>query len=158
MTTIRIDRELWLMRMAEVTSLRGTCSRLNVGAIIARDNRVVSTGYNGAPAGLHHCQHFDATPGCPRSVHAEANAIAYAARKGVATEGAEIYVTHQPCIDCAKLVINAGLLAVTWANSYRLQDGVNLLKEAGIQLFQFVPTHTGVPSRIPWSTVESYEG
>lgn len=115
-----------MMRMAEVAALRSTCERLNVGAIISREGRVLSTGYNGNIAGQAHCNHIVDGP-CTTAVHAEANAIVWAARMGVATEGTELFTTHQPCLDCAKLIVNAGIYRVYFQNLYRLRDGLELL-------------------------------
>lgn len=130
----RVSRTEWLMQVAEATARRGTCSRLQVGAIIARDSRIISSGYNGVPARLAHCIHTQPDEPCERAVHAEANAIAFAARMGMATAGCEMYVTHEPCLGCAKLIINSGISAVTWSHSYRIHDGITMLAEAGIIL------------------------
>lgn len=153
-----MNRHEWLMSVATLTAQRGTCSRLRVGAVIAWDSRIISSGYNGAPAGLPHCNHTDeevevqvfSEPqscylnvhpyrSCTRSVHAEANAIAFAARRGSGTEGAEMFVTHQPCLDCAKLIINSGISTVTFQLPYRLVEGVELLSEAGISVYVMPP-------------------
>lgn len=136
---MRIERDLMMLLMAEAAAMRGSCSKLQVGAVIARDHRCISTGYNGAPAGAPHCVHTlaeDARITCERSVHAEANAIAYAARYGVATEGCTIYVTHQPCINCSKLIINSGIARVVYRYPYRLTEGIDLLREVGISVEQ----------------------
>jgi len=130
------------MGVARLTAERGTCSRLHVGAVIAANHRIISSGYNGAPAGLAHCIHplgEEVVTSCKRAVHAEANAIAFAARRMSGTEGGEMYVTHQPCIDCAKLIINSGILSVTWSEPYRLLEGVELLREAGVKLYVMHP-------------------
>ena len=113
----RPTRDETTMYVAQAIAERGTCCRLRVGAVICRDGRILATGYNGAPAGMPHCEHEkgDDTP-CEVTVHAEANAIAFAARHGVRTEGAELHTTHSPCLTCAKLIINAvehGSAAVT---------------------------------------------
>ena len=119
-----------MMQMAEIVAQRSTCDRLNVGAIIIKDGRVISTGYNGNVSGMPHCQHrmLD-VPGipCTTAVHAEANAIVWAARHGVATEGTMLFTTHQPCLDCAKLIINAGIIRVFFKNEYRLREGLEML-------------------------------
>ena len=159
------------MAIAKIIAQRGTCSRLQVGAIISRGGRVISTGYNGAPSGLPHCNHDNDPPigiissipiefspatrnilpgrimeipditytyipstGCKVAEHAERNAIAFAARYGLALEGAEIHTTHSPCLDCARSIINAGLTRVTFEIAYRLTDGVELLKQAGLEV------------------------
>lgn len=132
---MRIDRHEMMMRVAEVTALRGTCSRLQVGAVIARDGRSISTGYNGNVANVSHCKHIDDTP-CKTAMHAECNAIAYAARNGVATSDAYLYTTHMPCFDCARLIINAGITKVFYRVPYRITFGVELLQRAGIEVFR----------------------
>ena len=135
-----------LRDIAQLMARRSTCSRAQVGAVIARDGRVISTGYNGAPAGLPHCDHTcycwepgtDHLPDCPAgkpcaiSVHAEANAIAFAAREGLATRGATMYTTLSPCVPCAQLIINAGIVTVLYTNLYRNMAGVVLLESAGV--------------------------
>jgi dCMP deaminase len=142
-----------LMRQAEIVAERSTCARAHVGVVIAHDGRVVSQGYNGAPAGMAHCDHTCGcaskfakpspltdihSPGCPAigactiAVHAEANAIAFAARYGVATGGAMLFTTLAPCAACAQLSINAGIIRVVFAKPYRFDLGINLLMDAGV--------------------------
>jgi dCMP deaminase len=132
---MRIDRHEMMMKMAEVTALRGTCSRLQVGAVIARDGRSISTGYNGNVAGVAHCFH-DHDLGCETAMHAEANAITYAARYGVVTDEAYLYTTHMPCYDCARLIVNAGISRVIYKTPYRKTEGVELLKLVGVEVFR----------------------
>lgn len=131
----RPTRQETLMRMAAVISLRGTCERASVGAVIAREGRIISTGYVGAPAGLPHCTEVGCQigthGGCVRTVHAEANAIAVAARFGVSTDSTELYCTHSPCLPCAQLIINAGIDRVVYEKEYRDRSGLDLLIEAG---------------------------
>lgn len=128
------------MRTAAVISARGTCTRAFVGAVLAKEGRIISTGYVGAPSGLPHCSdvgdQIGADGGCTRTVHAEANAIAFAARAGTSTEGSELYCTHSPCLGCAKLIINAGITAVYFENYYRELDGLALLDDAGVYIRQ----------------------
>jgi dCMP deaminase len=156
----RRSRASVLMDTAHVFASRSTCSRAQVGAVIARDGRIIVTGYNGAPSGLPHCDHTCTCPkfgesgrrvirienardqhqpgcpadalGCVTATHAEANAVAFAARHGVATEGAELFVTMAPCAPCARIVINAGLMFVRYDAAYRDMSGVELLIQAGI--------------------------
>lgn len=124
-----------MMDMAGAVSRRGTCSRLKVGAVISRSARVVSTGYNGAAAGMDHCDHtLNETEPCTRAIHAEANAIVWAARLGTSTEGAELYVTHSPCLRCAQLIVNAGIQRVMFYHEYRKRDGIEFLQEAGVRV------------------------
>lgn len=109
----------------------GTCSRLQVAAFLVRDNRILSTGYNGTASGVPHCHHSDNKP-CHQTVHAEANAIVFAARYGIQTLGSTLYCTHAPCGNCAGLIINAGIVEVKYARHYRNQNGIDSLREAGI--------------------------
>lgn len=134
----RIDRETMFMQITEVVAKRSTCLRAQVGATIIRDNRVVSIGYAGAPSRLKHCTENGCKMEdghCIRTVHAEANAIAFAAKAGISTDGAEMYVTHSPCTNCAKLIINSGIRRVTY-KEYR-GDGIELLDHAGIEVIYF---------------------
>lgn len=121
-----------LLDAARVFSRRSTCSRLNVGAVLAVDSRIVSTGYNGSAAGLPHCVHGAAGEPCTQAVHAEANAVAFAARHGISTAGSTLYVTHSPCLDCAKLLVNAGVERVVYGQLYRAEAGIDLLERVGI--------------------------
>jgi dCMP deaminase len=123
-----------MLAAAEVFARRSTCSRLPVGAVLARDGRVLSTGYNGAAAGVAHCQHGPDDPPCVAAVHAEANALLFAARHGVAAAGSTLYVTHAPCGGCAGLIINAGVVAVRYAQTFRTLDGVGRLVVAGVDV------------------------
>lgn len=143
---MRISRHEMMMRMAETVAMRGTCERLQVGAVIARDGRSISTGYNGNVANVAHCRHIDDTP-CSTAMHAEANAIAYAARNGVATSDALLYTTHMPCFDCARLIINAGIRAVFYFVPYRNQEGLRLLNAAGVDTFRFTASYSLIQVR-----------
>ena len=157
----RISRDEMLMRMAVVVSNRGTCTRAYVGAVIAREGRVISTGYVGAPSGLPHCldvgDEIGPDGGCARTVHAEANAIAFAARSGTSTEGAELYCTHEPCLKCAQLIINSGITRVVYENPYRIHDGLALLESAGIDVEQ-LPAPELVPGHVSRSQLTEARG
>src|SRR5687767_7043191 len=128
------------MDYAKNAARRSTCSRTQVGAVIKVNGRLISSGYNGAPSGLRHCDHScdcdysfelhdsDCASGpCKISVHAEQNAIAFAARYGVHTQGADMFVTSSPCLECAKLIINAGIIRVCYSEKYRDSSGLDLL-------------------------------
>lgn len=137
-----------LMAIAKVWEDRSTCGRNHVGAVIAKDGRHIGSGYNGAPAGMPHCEHgvhtFDPIPsvftkyeqrddpGCKLSVHAEANALSYCARFGIAVEGSTIYTTLSPCYTCSQLIISAGLVRVAYIREYRDRAGIELLRTAGV--------------------------
>lgn len=149
MTSERPSREVWLLRLAKVIAERGTCERADVGAIIARDGRVVSSGYVGAPAGLPDCLsngcEIGTHGGCTRTVHAEANAIAFAARFGTSTDRCELYCTHAPCLPCAKLIVNAGIVRLVFEVPYRDTSGLALLHEAGVSVERVSPMSVGRP-------------
>lgn len=124
-----------LLRVAEVLAVRSTCSRLAVGAVLAQNGRIVSTGYNGAPPGLPHCEHYMDEP-CERAVHAEANAILSAARLGITADDTTLYVTYSPCTRCAQFLIMSGVRAVHYRHPYRDSGGLALLKQADITCWQ----------------------
>lgn len=130
----RISRDEWLVEVSLSTAKRSTCCRRHVGAVIASEGHIISSGYNGAPSGLPHCtpETCNAENPCTSTIHAEANAIAFAARKGLPTEGATLYATASPCLDCAKLLINAGIKRVVYHEEYRKTEGIDLLRSVGI--------------------------
>ena len=129
------------IEMAKLISQRGTCGRARVGAIIVKDGRIISMGYNGAPSGMKHCTEVGCeheqhgVTGCERAIHAEANAIAWAARAGTPPIGggeSAMYCTHAPCYTCAKLIISAGIAAVHYYFVYRDTRGVQVLDKANV--------------------------
>lgn len=142
----RISWDEYFMQMAELTARRSTCLRRSVGAVIVQERHVIATGYNGAPRGIKHC---DERGGCLReklnvpsgqrhelcmALHAEQNAIIQAATLGQSIEGATIYVTHQPCIICAKMIINAGISRIIVRQGYPDEMARQILDEAGIKI------------------------
>ena len=135
----RISREAMFKSIVTILSERSTCTRRQVGALLIRDNRIIAMGYNGSPSGLPHCEDVGCLigpdGGCIRTVHAEANVIAFAAKEGIETKGATLYVTLEPCLTCAKLIINAGITHVMCLEKYdRSWDGVLLLESAGVKV------------------------
>jgi dCMP deaminase len=125
------------MDIALDVSRRATCLRAQVGAIVVKDKRILTTGYNGAPRGLPHCldEGCEMVGGhCVRSLHAEQNAIIQAAQHGITLEGGTIYTTHQPCQTCAKMIINAGLLRVVYAGLYPDDLAMKYLGLGGVQV------------------------
>jgi dCMP deaminase len=137
---MEMARPSWDEYFMDITldvSKRSTCLRAQVGAIIVKDKRILTTGYNGAPKGLPHCldEGCEMVSGhCVRSLHAEQNAILQAALYGVPLEGSTIYTTHQPCVICAKMIINAGLKRVVYAGHYPDELAMKYLYLAGIQI------------------------
>lgn len=133
------------LAVAHIIADAGTCSRLHVGAVLVYSRRIISTGYNGAPAGMPHCEHEPDSvypvisvpvakeKGCAVAVHAETNTIAYAAKHGIETKGSVMYVTDSPCFECAKLIINAGIREVKYGREYRIRTGIDLLERGGVR-------------------------
>lgn len=126
------------MAQSHLLSYRSTCTRLTVGATIVRDNRIIAGGYNGSIAGGVHCIDegcYVIDGHCVRTIHAEMNAIIQCAKFGVATTDAEIYVTHFPCLQCTKAIIQAGIKSVYYAENYRNHPyAVELLEHAGVHV------------------------
>lgn len=125
------------MDVAFVVAQRSTCDRAHVGAVLVRERRILTTGYNGAPAGLPHCDevgHLMVDGHCVRTLHAEQNAVIQAALHGISTQGATAYVTHQPCLTCSKMLINAGVQRVVYAGNYPDENSRLFLAEAGVEL------------------------
>jgi dCMP deaminase len=137
----RPSREQVLMDIAKAVSSRATCRRRSVGAVVARNSRVIITGYNGPPAGTPHCDLFcDMDNHCTRSLHAEENLIAFAARYGTSLEGTQLYITLEPCIKCARLILAAGISEVIFQDSYLpsgVSDGFRLLSDSGVTIRQW---------------------
>ena len=138
---VRPGMDEYFMEIATVVAKRSTCLRNQVGALFVKNKRILTTGYNGAPSGLDHCD----LVGCARdgvasgtrhelcrAVHAEQNAIIQAALHGISIEGATLYCTHQPCVLCAKMMINARVTKVVYQQSYPDQTALDFLKQAGI--------------------------
>lgn|SRR5690606_2045039 len=123
-----------LMRMAEAARERGTCLRRHVGVVIAIDGRPLVSGYNGAAPGEEHCTPDNCRPDqpCTRSRHAERNAILWAARKGLALEGATLYTTVSPCQDCAEMIVMAGIGLVVYRELYRDTSPISYLSSRGV--------------------------
>lgn len=121
------------MRMAMIWAENSYCKRRQVGALIVKDKMIISDGYNGTPSGFENvCEDEDGLTK-PYVLHAEANAITKIARSNNNSEGATLYVTTSPCIECAKLIVQAGIKRVVYSNKYRLTDGIDLLERAGIE-------------------------
>ncbi len=139
----------YFLEIAFVVGKRATCLRNNVGAVIVRDKRILSTGYNGAPSGMEHCleigciRNMEKIPSGTRqekcrAVHAEQNAIIQAAIHGVSIAGATLYCTHLPCILCAKMIINSNIKRVVYSTIYPDNDSLQFFKEAGVEA-EYIP-------------------
>lgn len=128
------------MAQSELLALRSTCTRLAVGATIVRDKRIIAGGYNGSITGGVHCTDegcYVIDNHCVRTIHAEMNALLQCAKFGVATEGADIYVTHFPCLQCCKAIIQAGIKTVYYANDYKNHPyAIELFHQAGVSMVQ----------------------
>lgn len=122
------------IRMATIWAENSYCIRRQVGALIVKDKMIISDGYNGTPAGFENICEDEQNLTKPYVLHAEANAITKIARSYNSSEGATMYVTASPCIECAKLIIQAGIKRVVYSEKYRLEDGINLLKRANIEV------------------------
>jgi dCMP deaminase len=133
----RIDWHDYFMKIAEQVATRSTCDRKHIGAVIVRDKTILSTGYNGSLRGAAHCDEVghDMDNGhCVRTVHAEANAVAQAAKNGVALNASELYVTASPCLSCFKLAANCGINTVYYKEFYRDERITKYAQEAGVTL------------------------
>ena len=131
--------DLRYLRMARIWAENSYCKRRQVGAIVVKDQRIISDGYNGTPSGFENICEDDTNTTKPYVLHAEANAITNLARSSNNSDGATLYVTASPCIECAKLIIQAGIKRVVYGEKYRLEDGINLLKRANINVIYLNP-------------------
>lgn len=130
------DREVDLryLRMAEIWAENSYCKRLQVGALLVKDKMIISDGYNGTPSGFENRCEDEDNRTFPYVLHAEANAITKVAGSNNNSRGATVYVTHAPCLECSKLIIQAGIKRVVYSQEYRLTEGVDLLRKAGIEV------------------------
>lgn len=132
---MRPSWDSYFLAIAQQVATRGTCNRARVGAVIVRDRRILTTGYNGSPAGLPHCDdigHLMIDGHCVRTLHAEQNAIIQAALHGISVAGGTLYVTHQPCLICTKILINAGIVRVVYTGDYPDQLSLEFLEAANV--------------------------
>lgn len=130
------------LRMAQIWAENSYCTRRKVGALIVKDKMIISDGYNGTPSGFSNVCEDEHGVTIPYVLHAEANAITKIARSGNNSDGATLYVTDAPCIECAKLIIQAGITRVVYAREYRLTEGIDLLRKANIQVEHIDPDNT----------------
>lgn len=143
----------YFLEIAQVVAKRSTCVRRQIGAVIVKDRRILTTGYNGAPSGLKDCLELGCLRdehGIPsgtrqetcRALHSEMNAVIQAALHGISTKGGTLYCTHQPCSVCARMIINAGILKVVYTGDYPDRFAVSLLNEAGVELVRLASNET----------------
>ncbi len=144
----RIGWHEYFMSVAHLISRRSTCERAHIGAVIVRENNILATGYNGSPSGLPHCDgpncliykstHPDGTveENCMRTIHAEINAIAQAAKNGTAIQGADIYITASPCLNCLKVLINVGIKTIYYDKPYKMENIMEMVALSGVRLIQ----------------------
>lgn len=137
---MRPEWDIYFLKIAYAVSERSTCDRAFVGCVLVLEKRILTTGFNGSPSGQPHCDeegHLMVEGHCVRTIHAETNAIIQAALHGVSTRGSTCYVTHFPCINCAKVLVNAGINRLVYSVAYR-QDPIAMqfLQSAGIEFSQ----------------------
>lgn len=137
-TDTKVDKSLQLdlryLRMAHIWSENSYCERRKVGALLVKDQMIISDGYNGTPSGFPNvCEGADGRT-LPYVLHAEANAITKVAKSNNSSEGSTLYITDSPCIECAKLIVQAGIKRVVYSKPYRVTDGLELLQSAGIRI------------------------
>lgn len=133
------------MQIARAVSSRATCPRASVGCALVREHRILTTGYNGAPRGVAHCTEVGCTLAndhCLRATHAEANAVVQGALHGVGLDGATAYCTHQPCVNCSKLLISSGVRKIVYDGAYPDEVAIELLAEAGVALVRYAGLET----------------
>jgi dCMP deaminase len=137
-------KDLIFLEIADNLGSLSTCDRAYIGAVVTREGRCVCWGYNGAPPGLPHCDENEhgwagrggshiTDRGCRNATHAEANALAAAAKQGISTDDGTLYVSQSPCLNCARLLIAAGIVRVVYGTMYRDTSGIDLLKTAGVE-------------------------
>ena len=136
------DLDMRYMRMANIRAENSYCQRRKVGALIVKDKMIISDGYNGTPSGFENICENEEGFTKPYVLHAEANAITKIARSNNNSAGATMYVTASPCIECAKLIIQAGIKRVVYGEKYRLTDGIDLLERAGIEVVYLQVTNS----------------
>lgn len=143
MTTEKEEKQRLLdlryLRMARIWAENSYCERRQVGALVVKNKMIISDGYNGTPSGFENVCEDGSNVTFPYVLHAEANAITKLARSSNNSDGATLYVTASPCIECSKLIIQAGIKRVVYGEQYRLEDGINLLRRAGIELIYLNP-------------------
>lgn len=138
----RLSWQDYFMANAELISKRSTCDRAYVGAVLVKDNRIIATGYNGGVSATDNCDqagHYMEDGHCIRTVHAEMNALIQCAKEGISTDGTEIYVTHFPCINCTKALLQAGITKITYKANYNPHPfAIELMEKKGLLMFNMM--------------------
>lgn len=132
-TMNRIPRTSYFMEVAKLSSQRSSCTKLQVGCVLVKDNRIIATGTNGSPSNMKHCIDagcLEVDNHCIRATHAEQNVIAICAKYGISTDQCNIYITHFPCTTCLKVLINAGIKKIYYSIAYKSEIGMSILGEA----------------------------
>lgn len=153
----RISRDEMFLEMAEVLAKRSTCIRSKVGALVVRGGRIISTGYNGPVSGAPLCSEVGGClgAGCNRSIHAELNAILFAARAGISVEGCTLYCSLSPCLHCAQAIVNAGITRVVYQEQYRKTEGIEFLMKYLVQVEKYRRAQKPVATWIPYGEKDS---
>jgi len=128
------------LEICKIISQRSTCLKRHIGCVITLDDRIISTGYNGSPKGLPHCtsENCNDKSVCPNAVHAELNAIAFAAKEGISLKGSTLYCSLTPCVNCAKIIIQSGIKCVIYEEAYDKIEGLQVLNDGGIGTTHFM--------------------
>lgn len=126
--------DLRYIQMARIWAKNSYCKRRQVGALLVKNQMIISDGYNGTPSGFENDCEDENNQSKPYVLHAEANAISKVAKSNNSSDGATLYITDSPCMDCAKLIIQAGIIRVVYGDEYRITDGIKLLEKAGIEI------------------------
>jgi dCMP deaminase len=145
MTDKQQQFDLRYLQMARIWAKNSYCKRRQVGALVVKEKMIISDGYNGTPSGFENVCEDDNNITKPYVLHAEANAITKFARSSNNSDCSTLYVTASPCIECAKLIIQAGIKRVVYGEKYRLEDGINLLRRAGIEVIYMNPDEPLTP-------------
>ncbi len=143
--------DLRYLRMARIWAENSYCQRRKVGALVVKDKMIISDGYNGTPSGFPNVCESEENTTFPYVLHAEANAITKLARSSNNSDGSTLYVTAAPCIECAKLIIQSGIKRVVYAEKYRLEDGIALLRKAGVEVEYINPEEASVREELQGS-------
>ena len=128
--------DLRYIQMARIWAKNSYCKRRQVGALLVKDKMIISDGYNGTPSGFENECEDENDQSKPYVLHAEANAITKVAKSNNSSDGATLYITDSPCMDCAKLIIQSGIIRVVYKDEYRITDGIKLLEKAGIEIIK----------------------